>query len=367
MSSSRNNNNTTRSFRGGGGDGRPPHHQQRKFKPPAPKHEENREAWERLKERYESAHSENYERTLARAIKSLAASKEPITTYQQAMALPNVGQHCASIICPIGGGPASSTTTTMMNGSGAEAPTRAVRKPKAKKKKATGEATNATATSICNETEDAASSSVKEDAYEKAKQEAIAKWSHPIRNTITTSTSTTSTKDGLVWKVLLLVDNREQKCEHILSKCSMSGIPAEERVLPIGDMTWIAQGLRKERVNGKVQTTVQVELLLGTIIERKTTEDLVSSLFGTRYMEQRLRLQHSGLPQVLFLIEGDIQKDVHPSFPKERLQMALMETRIYLGFQMVRFDYCTKRNSMFSYCLAVMIVVCYPQPNSILL
>jgi ERCC4-type nuclease len=293
----------------------------RKFKPLAPKNSANQAAWDRLKEHYENAKSENYERTLAKALKSLAASKDPIKTFKDALALKNVGQHCARIICPVEEG---------------EAPTVVAKPAATKRKKQLTPAQEAAAAKDQAEGEaprpasrkrsapSDSGPSVKEANYQKAKQDAEAKWTHPIR---------CPASDGLLWKVILLVDGREPKSQHMLSKCSMSGIPAEERHLPIGDMAWIAQGLRRERHNGKITTTVEVELLLGTIIERKTTEDLVSSLFGTRFMEQRLRLQHCGLPQVLFLIEGDIQKDVHPSFPKERLQTALMETRVYLGFQ----------------------------------
>jgi hypothetical protein len=80
------------------------------------------------------------------------------------------------------------------------------------------------------------------------------------------------------------------------------------------------------------------ELMLGTIIERKTTEDLKSSLFGTRYWEQRLRLQHSGIPQVLFLIEGDLTKELF-NCPAETLHTAVMETRLHLGFQIVQTEH----------------------------
>ena len=278
---------------------------------PAPKHLDNQEAWDRLKERYESANNENYERTLSKAIKSLAASKTPVTTYQEAMALVGVGKHCARIICPPQEGEEAASVVTKPAG-------------KTKKKKvpasessssssssiAASDFTSATTTTASTKKRSATTESgpsAKELKYQTARQNAIAKWSHPIGSS--SSTSSSSSSHGLFWKVLLLIDAREPKHEHIVSKCSMSGIPAESRHLPIGDMTWIAQGLRKHKVCGETTLTVEVEVLLGTLIERKTTEDLVKSLFDSRYMEQRLRLKHSGQPQVLFLIEGDIQKD----------------------------------------------------------
>jgi len=123
------------------------------------------------------------------------------------------------------------------------------------------------------------------------------------------------------WKVVLLVDGREHHSKRMIAKLEMSGVPSEVRHLPIGDMAWVAKsGL--------------IEVMLGTIVERKEVHDLASSLYGTRYKEQRLRLQNCGLPQVFLLVEGDT-KDVE-NCPHDTLQMAMMETRIELGFQVVQ-------------------------------
>ncbi|CAB9526326.1 junction endonuclease MUS81 [Seminavis robusta] len=295
-----------------------------KKKLPACKNSFNQAAWDRLKDRYDNAHSDTYERTIYRAMASLAAAKEPISTYKDAMNLQNVGKHCASIICP----PHDDT----------EQERTLVEKPQKRGKK-TGvqsqdiqqfmprqngddPAPPKRVKKSAAKTDNSSAPSAKEVAYQKAKQTAMDKCSHPIAR-------------GLEWKVILLVDNREQKSEHVLSKCAMSGIPAEERSLPIGDMTWVAQGMRKHRIQGTTTVVVEVEVLLGTIIERKSTSDLVSSFIGTRYNEQRLRLKNAGQPQVLYLIEGDMQRDVHPCIPKERMQMALIETRVDFGFQIV--------------------------------
>jgi ERCC4-type nuclease len=77
-----------------------------------------------------------------------------------------------------------------------------------------------------------------------------------------------------------------------------------------------------------------VEILLGTIIERKEVNDLASSLFGTRYKEQRLRLANCGLPQVILLVEGDTRSV--QNCPHDTLQMCMMETRVQLGFQVIQ-------------------------------
>jgi crossover junction endonuclease MUS81 len=91
-------------------------------------------------------------------------------------------------------------------------------------------------------------------------------------------------------------------------------------------MAWVAQCI--------IPKQKPIEIMVGTIIERKEISDLVSSLYGTRYSEQRLRLSQCGIPQVLFLVEGEITNV--PNCPADTIRMAMMETRVQLGFQVVQ-------------------------------
>jgi hypothetical protein len=50
-------------------------------------------------------------------------------------------------------------------------------------------------------------------------------------------------------------------------------------------MAWIAQC----QTTTTTTKTMMIEVLCGTIIERKETNGLAASLFGTGYLEQRLR------------------------------------------------------------------------------
>eukprot|EP00977_Amphora_coffeiformis_P001875 scaffold362_cov176-Amphora_coffeaeformis.AAC.1 len=134
----------------------------------------------------------------------------------------------------------------------------------------------------------------------------------------------------LKWRLVLLVDQRERKAEHYSSKVQQCGIPTEIRSLPIGDMCWIAQGFADND-----QTNVVAELMLGTIIERKEVADLKSSLFGTRYHEQQLRLKESGQPQVIFLVEGDTRKDLYRC-PAETLHSTMWAIRIEKQNQVIQ-------------------------------
>jgi ERCC4-type nuclease len=230
--------------------------------------------------------------SIKRAMKSLQECKTPILTLAEANKLKYVGPKLARIICPFTDteppSPPSIATT-------AKAPSRKLKQ------------TPATLKTTKKSEPDGPSK--KQKAYDQAK----------------------TTADNLVlpcapWKVVLIVDGREPKSQHIVAKCQQSGIPCEERHLPIGDMAWIAQCQTKDRG--------VIEVMCGTILERKDTQDLASSLFGTRYLEQRLRLQNCGLPQVLFLVEGDL--NACANCPGDTLQMAMMETRVQLGFQIVQ-------------------------------
>ena len=273
-----------------------------KVKPVTAKNPANQEAVDRLNEariKAEKNPNSNYVFTVKRALKTLADCKTPITTLSEANALKYVGPRIAKIILPDGGVLEAKPQP----------------KPRANAKKVSTTTASTTTTLKQQRTTERKTTmkkeqgpSTKERNYKQAKLDAE-----------------NLQLPKAPWKVILLIDGREVKSKHVVSKCRQSGIPCEERHLPIGDMAWIA---RCENDDG---TTTEV--MCGTIIERKEVSDLASSLFGTRYAEQRLRLQHSGLPQVLFLVEGNLN---HCSnCPADTLRMAMVETRVQLGFQVV--------------------------------
>lgn len=271
----------------------------------------NQAALDRLAERYQTnmnKGSDRYGQTLHRAMSSLASHKEAITTYQQALDLKYVGDHCARIICPpntasaghrLGGGSPSSVSSSNSN-SGRKAYNNNNKKRKA--------ATTTTTTKT-------------KSTYQPPKKQAL------YQDAKLRSNDWKVHQHSLSWKVILIIDGREHESDHVIAKCLMSGIPSEERNLPIGDMAWIVQGRKAG--------TIVTELMLGTIIERKTPEDLKSSIHGTRYLEQRLRLVNSGLPQLLYLIEGNMQKDLYRC-PSDTMHSAVWETRLQYGFSILQ-------------------------------
>jgi ERCC4 domain len=79
---------------------------------------------------------------------------------------------------------------------------------------------------------------------------------------------------------------------------------------------------------------VKAEVMLGSIIERKATLDLLGSIHGTRYFSQRLRMKNSGIPQLIYLMEGDeLNLGVDE---RNKLHSAELETRIWYGFSVIR-------------------------------
>lgn len=50
-------------------------------------------------------------------------------------------------------------------------------------------------------------------------------------------------------------------------------------------------------------------VVLDSIVERKTTHDLATSILDDRYYEQRWRLRHSGMSKIYYMVEGTIDPD----------------------------------------------------------
>ena len=305
------------------------------------------------------ANNAHYPRVFRQGMSSLAKAAGEIRTVDDAIGLSNVGQFLAKIIAAAareahGGGeeedanagagageeerPSSRGSNTTGNGGrkrkkathqlsivppsavGAVAVAVPAKKKRARK---------ATAASSTASVSDPAKPSAKQTAYARAVREGE-------------GLSATLDQYG-DWRVILLVDTREQKADHMTAKLLMSGIDAEIRQLPIGDMLWIARGDRKRITPnsglglGGAAEKQTVEVILGTVVERKTLEDLTSSLFGTRFEEQRLRLKNSaaGANQVLYLVEAEKVTDL-PNCSGSTLRYAMMQTQVHLGFAVVR-------------------------------
>ncbi|GKY97426.1 hypothetical protein MPSEU_000701100 [Mayamaea pseudoterrestris] len=243
---------------------------------------------------------------------SIRKMKEPIENYKQALAVKGVGPKIAHILFADGQDEIAAAAAAKRKQDRATASSM----PDSPASSAASSSSIATKRRR-KENGDSSKCSAKVRAYEKALADAQTWKAQSAR---------------LVWKVVLIVDEREREKSQMESKCLMAKIPCERRTLPIGDMAWIAQAYDK---NDRLEKTV-VELMLGTIIERKSISDLIQSIKGSRYVEQRMRMKESGLPQLLFLVEGDLHKESRNTREFKMCYTAMYETRMHLGFQIVQ-------------------------------
>ena len=140
------------------------------------------------------------------------------------------------------------------------------------------------------------------------------------------------------WKVVLLVDSRERQSDRVINKCKQSGIPCEDVTCRLE--TWrglrgvVQHRRRRRRRRRRCCLLRRLKFLVGTILERKEVNDLSHSLYGTCLVEQRLRLANCGLPQIIYLVEGDLNSVLN--CPAETLRMAMMESRMQWGFAVMQ-------------------------------
>ncbi|KAH8926208.1 hypothetical protein BT69DRAFT_1279033 [Atractiella rhizophila] len=74
------------------------------------------------------------------------------------------------------------------------------------------------------------------------------------------------------------------------------GVCVEMRPLEVGDVIWIAQRISQQRDNYD-------EIVLNYVLERKRLDDLIQSVTGGRYSEQKGRMTRSGITNKIYLIE----------------------------------------------------------------
>lgn len=98
------------------------------------------------------------------------------------------------------------------------------------------------------------------------------------------------------WEVVLLIDMREKDKNLIQNKLLESSVVNEVCTLSLGDFVFVA----RPRATKKLSEAI----VLDAIIERKTFNDLNSSIIDGRYEEQKCRLRHCPIASRIYLIEG---------------------------------------------------------------
>ncbi|KAI6241423.1 Crossover junction endonuclease MUS81 [Aphelenchoides fujianensis] len=123
--------------------------------------------------------------------------------------------------------------------------------------------------------------------------------------------------------VTLIVDGRENRpgrAKTISDHLAKHEVVHELRPLSVGDYLWVV----------KLGPGAENEMLLDFVVERKTWDDLKSSIRHSRYAEQKQRLQQSGIKNVVLVVEGN-DKNTDRS-----LEQALATSSLENGFLIQR-------------------------------
>ncbi|KAJ3066295.1 Crossover junction endonuclease mus81 [Podochytrium sp. JEL0797] len=131
------------------------------------------------------------------------------------------------------------------------------------------------------------------------------------------------------FEIVLLLDNREIKngANRNFFKNGLDGknVKYESRSLDLGDVTWIARPKCEGTYHG------DEEIMLEYILERKTLDDLVSSIKDGRFKEQKFRLSSCGIPNVIYLIE-EVSVESANQFGYDGIHTAITQTQVENGF-----------------------------------
>ena len=145
-----------------------------------------------------------------------------------------------------------------------------------------------------------------------------------------------------VYDVVFLFDNREQydkgfRPEHLVKYFENVNLRAEQCFITIGDALWVAEDRNtKER------------FCLDYILERKSVADLSGSITSGRYIRQKYRLDKCGLEKVMYLVEGNIERDFHlEERQKLAVKSALIETDIHDDIYMLRTESLEKTKKLY--------------------
>ena len=137
-------------------------------------------------------------------------------------------------------------------------------------------------------------------------------------------------KDENWENIYLIIDLREKGGNNenfrveILNKLD-SPIPIEEKNLSLGDFAWIY----KSPLDGE-------EYMIDIIIERKTLNDLSSSIIDGRYNEQKYRLKNSFYTNKYYLFEGtELNTHNNSNLSKDACNTAIYNTLNFLVINII--------------------------------
>ncbi|KAJ1547993.1 Crossover junction endonuclease mus81 [Nowakowskiella sp. JEL0078] len=120
--------------------------------------------------------------------------------------------------------------------------------------------------------------------------------------------------------IVLILDSRETRgrsSQITLQDCLFrKGVKCDTKSLELGDVCWIAS-----------KKTGGLDIMLDIIVERKTMEDLVSSVKDGRMKEQKFRLINCGISTIIYLVEENDLTEAH-QFGMQTIQTIMTSTQI---------------------------------------
>ena len=133
-------------------------------------------------------------------------------------------------------------------------------------------------------------------------------------------------------ELVLIVDNREFAISNLLESANLlssSHLCVELRNLSISDFLWVWR--RRSRPGD--------EYVAGFAVERKTIEDLSTSIKDGRYEEQKLRLERApGISRVVYIVEGSYEETAQSSLSlvsEQAIRTAIRHTEMTPGFSVI--------------------------------
>ncbi|GLC76455.1 hypothetical protein PLESTF_001783200 [Pleodorina starrii] len=139
-----------------------------------------------------------------------------------------------------------------------------------------------------------------------------------------------------VYDVVLLADNREPASlvESLRAQAAAQGVRLVAGLsLTVGDFLWVAA----RRGAPLSQAGKEHWFVMDAVLERKRTEDLLSSVKDGRYAQQKYRLKRCGLRRLYYLLEEPIDQRRHQGLDEKVLRTSI-QSGLLEGFTVLRTD-----------------------------
>ena len=143
------------------------------------------------------------------------------------------------------------------------------------------------------------------------------------------------------FSVEMILDNREVRTssdrDYISIELQKLGVKPVIRPLKLGDAVWVAKisPSYMDNItahNASDDAEFHDEIMLDYIMERKRLDDLIFSIKDGRFREQKYRLRRSGVPNVIYTIEGYSISEERKATYLESVESAIVSMQLINGY-----------------------------------